>query len=121
GGKGKGGAAVVGFAVENQQDVLPGEFARKHLEEDLEACRIRGRHDQIDAGDMTNKRNNSHGGARAATPRFFTISDIADFFAVSRRSVRRWIKSGDLPVHRVRGVVRISDSDLRTFAATPRL
>ena len=36
-------------AVEGQQDVLPGEPARQHLEEDLEACRIRGRHDQIDA------------------------------------------------------------------------
>jgi excisionase family DNA binding protein len=69
---------------------------------------------------MKNKRDNAHNAARTATPRFFTISDVADFFDVSSRSVRRWIKSGDLPVHRFGGVVRISDSDLRAFAATHR-
>jgi excisionase family DNA binding protein len=69
---------------------------------------------------MTNKRDNAHNAARTPTPRFFTVSDVADLFDVSPRSVRRWIKSGDLPVHRFGGVVRISDSDLRTFAATHR-
>jgi excisionase family DNA binding protein len=69
---------------------------------------------------MTNKRDNSHSADRTATPRFFTVSDVADFFDVSTRSVRRWIRSGDLPVHRFGGVVRISDSDLRAFAATHR-
>jgi excisionase family DNA binding protein len=69
---------------------------------------------------MTNKRDSSHNASRTATPRFFTISDVADFFDVSARSVRRWIKSGDLPVHRFGTVVRISDIDLRAFAATHR-
>ena len=37
-------------AFENQQDVFAERpCARQHLEEGLEACRIRGRHDQIDA------------------------------------------------------------------------
>ena len=40
---------MVGRAVENKQDILPGEPACQHLEEGLEACRIRGRHDQVDA------------------------------------------------------------------------
>jgi excisionase family DNA binding protein len=56
----------------------------------------------------------------SAAPRFFTISDIADFLGVSPRSVRRWVKLGDLPVHRFGAVVRISDVDFRAFAATHR-
>src|SRR5271168_5117394 len=43
-------ATVVGGAVENQENILPGKFLRQNLEEDLEARRIRCRHDQIDPG-----------------------------------------------------------------------
>jgi hypothetical protein len=39
---------LIGCAVENQQDVLPGKLARQHREEDLEACRVGGRHHQVD-------------------------------------------------------------------------
>jgi hypothetical protein len=42
-------AAVVGRAVENQQDILPGKSSRQNIEETLEACGVRSRHDQIDA------------------------------------------------------------------------
>jgi excisionase family DNA binding protein len=52
--------------------------------------------------------------ARSAT-RFFRISDVADCLEVSTRSVRRWIKSGALPVHRINGVVRISEADFAAF------
>ena len=34
-----------------------------------------------------------------APPRFFTISDVADFLDVSSRTIRR-IDLGDLPIHR---------------------
>src|ERR1700694_1508536 len=40
---------MVGGAVENQEDILPGKLSGEDIEEDLEACRIRCRHDQIDA------------------------------------------------------------------------
>ena len=68
------------------------------------------------------KRNDTQNPNRgvSAAPRFFTIGDVANFLDVSARSVRRWIKSGDLPVHRFGGVVRILESDLRAFAATHR-
>jgi excisionase family DNA binding protein len=69
---------------------------------------------------MTNKRDNSRSAARTATPQFFTIGDVADLFDVSARSVRRWVKSGDLPAHRFGAAVRISDIDLRAFAARHR-
>src|ERR1700731_636466 len=40
---------MVGGAVENQEDILPGKLSRQGGEEDLKARRIRSRHDQIDA------------------------------------------------------------------------
>src|ERR1700757_2997481 len=48
-GNGKVAAAVIGRAVENQQDVLSGKSARHYIEEGLKACGIRGWHNQIDA------------------------------------------------------------------------
>ena len=68
---------------------------------------------------MRSKRDNGHSSDRAAL-RFFTIGDVADFLGVSQRSVRRWIKSGDLPVHRFGAAVRISEIDLSAFAAAHR-
>jgi len=68
---------------------------------------------------MTSKRDKGCSSVGAA-PRFFTISDVADFLDVSQRSVRRWIKSGDLPAHRFGAAVRISESDLRAFSAAHR-
>ena len=40
---------MVGSAVENQKDILPGELARERIKKGLEASRVRSRHDQIDA------------------------------------------------------------------------
>ena len=48
-GNDKVAAAVAGRTVENQQDVLASKLARQYGEEDLEACCIRGRHNQVDA------------------------------------------------------------------------
>jgi excisionase family DNA binding protein len=52
--------------------------------------------------------------------RFFTIAEVAERLRVATRSVRRWIKSGDLVAHRVGGVVRIAEGDLRAFLALHR-
>jgi excisionase family DNA binding protein len=61
------------------------------------------------------------GKAAPGKPRFFTIDEVADCLNVSPRTVRRWIKSGDLPVHRFgRAVVRIAEHDLRAFLAQHR-
>jgi excisionase family DNA binding protein len=67
---------------------------------------------------MTSKHDKGHSPSRAL--RFFTIRDVAEFLDVSTRSVRRWIKSGDLPAHRFGAAVRISETDLRAFAAARR-
>jgi excisionase family DNA binding protein len=51
---------------------------------------------------------------------FFTIADVAERLNVSGRTVRRWIEAGDLVVHRVGGIVRIAEGDLRAFLALHR-
>jgi excisionase family DNA binding protein len=47
--------------------------------------------------------------------RFFTIAEVAEIVEVATRTVRRWIRSGDLVAHRFGGAVRISEDDLRDF------
>jgi excisionase family DNA binding protein len=53
-------------------------------------------------------------------PRFFTIADIADCLDVSTRTVRRWIKSGDLGAHHMGAIVRVSEADFLAFLALRR-
>ena len=55
-----------------------------------------------------------------AIPKFFTIGQVAEFLEVSTRTVRRWIDAGLLAAHRVGGVVRIAEQDLRAFLAQHR-
>jgi excisionase family DNA binding protein len=53
-------------------------------------------------------------------PKFNSITTVAEALDVSPRTVRRWIENGDLVVHRVGGVVRIAEADLRAFLALHR-
>jgi excisionase family DNA binding protein len=52
--------------------------------------------------------------------RFFTIAAVAAFLAVSVRTVRRWIRRGDLVAHHFGSAVRIADSDFKAFIARQR-
>jgi excisionase family DNA binding protein len=51
---------------------------------------------------------------------FFTIGEVAKMLRVSGRTVRRWIDRGQLVAHRLGGVVRIAENDLRAFLALHR-
>ena len=51
---------------------------------------------------------------------FFTIAEVAECLRVTDRTIRRWIEAGDLPVHRIGGIVRIAENDLRGFLALHR-
>ncbi len=51
---------------------------------------------------------------------FFTIEDVAEIFGVVPRTVARWIKAKQLVAHRIGGVVRIAESDLKAFTAAHR-
>jgi excisionase family DNA binding protein len=52
--------------------------------------------------------------------KFFTIAEVAERLHVSTRTVRRWIEAGDLVAHRIGGIVRVAESDLRAFLALHR-
>ena len=51
---------------------------------------------------------------------FLTIAEVADRLQVCTRTVRRWIESDALVVHRAGRVVRIAEGDLRVFLALHR-
>jgi excisionase family DNA binding protein len=53
-------------------------------------------------------------------PKYYTIKAVAEAIDVSTRTVRRWVANGDLIVHRVDGVVRIGERDVRAFLALHR-
>jgi excisionase family DNA binding protein len=55
-----------------------------------------------------------------SSPKFFTVTQIADFLEVSTRTVRRWITARLLMAHRINGLVRISETDFRAFLAAQR-
>jgi excisionase family DNA binding protein len=52
--------------------------------------------------------------------RFRSVDDIAEQLDVSTKTVRRWIESGQLHVHRFGRRVRIADDDLAAFIALRR-
>jgi excisionase family DNA binding protein len=52
--------------------------------------------------------------------RFFTITQVADLFGVSSRTVRRWIEQKKLVAHYFGCSVRIAESDLHAFIARHR-
>ena len=53
-------------------------------------------------------------------PKFYAIKTVAETLEVSTRTVRRWIARGDLIKHRMNGVIRIAEADLRAFLALHR-
>lgn len=44
-----------------------------------------------------------------------TIKDVAELFQVSPKTIRRWIKSGDLPAARLGNQWRIDGADAKRF------
>jgi excisionase family DNA binding protein len=53
-------------------------------------------------------------------PKLYTVEAVAEALDVSSRTVRRWIASGALAVHRLGGAVRIAEADLKAFLALHR-
>lgn len=47
--------------------------------------------------------------------RFLTLPELADQLKVSRRTVRRWIKDGDLVAIKLANEYRIAESALKEF------
>ena len=56
----------------------------------------------------------------AVPSRMLSVKDIVKCCLVSERSIRRWIKAGELTVHRLGRRVLISEEDLVHFLETRR-
>ncbi len=51
---------------------------------------------------------------------FLTVRQVAERCGVSERTVRRWIKTGELRAHQLGRSVRVSEEDLAAFLAVHR-
>lgn len=51
---------------------------------------------------------------------FFTERSLADYLAVSDRTIRNWIKRGDLPSYKLGASRRIDPADVEDFLARHR-
>lgn len=59
-------------------------------------------------------------GSHPGAERLHTPHQTAERLQVSLRTVRRWIATGDLPVHRLGRAIRISEADLSEFLRRAR-
>jgi excisionase family DNA binding protein len=57
---------------------------------------------------------------KPASSSFFTERTLADFLAVSDRTVRNWIRRGDLPSYKLGAARRIDPADVEDFLARHR-
>ncbi len=51
---------------------------------------------------------------------FFTERSLADYLAVSDRTIRNWIRRGDLPSYKLGASRRIDPADVENFLARHR-
>ena len=56
----------------------------------------------------------------ARLPLMFSPAELAERLGVSRKTILRRIKSGELPVHRLGGQLRISEDDALTYIGARR-
>ncbi|HEU5062555.1 MAG TPA: helix-turn-helix domain-containing protein [Solirubrobacterales bacterium] len=57
---------------------------------------------------------------KAPPANFFTERTLADFLAVSDRTVRNWIRRGELPSYKLGAARRIDPADVEDFLARHR-
>jgi len=70
---------------------------------------------------MKPKKPNSFAEANhPSLPRLLSVEDVAVALGVSQKTIRRWIEKEALPHHRLGGLIRIAEVDLRTFLAMRR-
>lgn len=57
---------------------------------------------------------------KAAEPSFFTERTLANYLAVSDRTIRNWIRRGELPSYKLGAARRIDPADVEDFLARHR-
>jgi excisionase family DNA binding protein len=84
----------------------------------------RGRHfggmEQTRAELFARRRHLGGMARKSAAPTFFTERTLADFLAVSDRTVRNWIRRGELPSYKLGAARRIDPADVEDFLARHR-
>jgi excisionase family DNA binding protein len=58
---------------------------------------------------------------RSRRSRMMSIRELAEFFGVSEKTVRRWIESGQLEAHRLGRQWRIAPEEIERFLATRKI
>jgi excisionase family DNA binding protein len=59
-------------------------------------------------------------GEKCPAPTFFTERTLAAYLAVSDRTIRNWIRRGELPSYKLGASRRIDPADVDTFLAHRR-
>jgi excisionase family DNA binding protein len=57
---------------------------------------------------------------KAIEPSFYTERTLAEFLAVSDRTIRNWIRRGELPSYKLGAARRIDPADVEDFLARHR-
>lgn len=57
---------------------------------------------------------------KSPSPSFITERTLADFLAVSDRTVRNWIRRGELPSYKLGAARRIDPADVEDFLVRHR-
>jgi excisionase family DNA binding protein len=65
-------------------------------------------------------RDNEGVRAKAPGPIFFTERTLAAYLAVSDRTIRNWIRRGELPSYKLGASRRIDPADVESFLARRR-
>lgn len=63
---------------------------------------------------------NSYVKTKSAAPTFFTERSLAHYLAVSDRTIRNWIRRGELPSYKLGASRRIDPADVEDFLARHR-
>lgn len=78
--------------------------------------------DRLRATPMQTARGLDIGGMerKATGPSFYTERTLAEFLAVSDRTIRNWIRRGELPSYKLGASRRIDPADVEDFLARHR-
>lgn len=64
--------------------------------------------------------NLKHPGAAPGLPRLLTVDAVAERLDLSRKTIRRLIKAGELRKHQIGLAIRVSEDDLAMFVRMSR-
>ena len=62
----------------------------------------------------------SNKASQSARLPLLTIDQVAERLGVSAKTIRRWVKQGDLPIHRLGRGLRVTETDFERFLAARR-